>query len=120
MQIFLKNLALRESCYNCQFKKIVRNSDLTIADFWGINAINPEFNDEKGVSALIINSHKGLQIFENIKNKLEYTSQKIENIVKYNLCISNSTIRNENRDIFIKDLEEKEFDFIVKKYLKLD
>lgn len=120
MQIFLRNIALRESCYNCKFKKILRNSDFTIADFWGINTINPEFNDEKGVSALIINSNKGLEIFDNIKNKLEYTSQKIENIVKYNLCIKNSSARDKDRDIFIKELEENGFDFVIKKYLKHD
>ena len=34
MQAFLKNVSLRESCYNCSFKKINRLSDITLADFW--------------------------------------------------------------------------------------
>lgn len=32
-QMFLQNLCLRPSCYNCSFKKINRVSDITLGDF---------------------------------------------------------------------------------------
>ena len=59
MRAFLQNISLRESCYNCQFKKYNRNSDITLADFWGISKVKPEINDHKGTSLVIINSNKG-------------------------------------------------------------
>ena len=63
MQAFLRNTSLRESCYNCQFKKKHRISYITLADFWGIENIAPEMDDNKGTSLVIINSEKGKQIF---------------------------------------------------------
>ena len=56
MKIFLQNLSLRDSCYDCKFKKYNRISDITLADFWGIDNIMPEMNDNKGTSLVVINS----------------------------------------------------------------
>ena len=36
MKAFLNHLSLRESCTDCKFKKKNRLSDITLADFWGI------------------------------------------------------------------------------------
>lgn len=117
MKIFLKNLALRESCYDCEFKKLARKSDITIADFWGIDKINPKINDETGISAVLINSKKGQELFENIKKDLDYYDARLEDIIKYNPCICESTYYNEKREQFFKDLEEKDFDTLINKYL---
>ncbi len=117
MKIFLRNLCLRDSCYNCSFKKIVRNSDITLGDFWGIEHIRPEINDERGISALIINTEKGKEIFENIKNKIEFTKERIEDIIKFNSCLSVSTNYNNKREEFFKDLEETTFEELIEKYL---
>ena len=37
MRGFLNNLYLRESCYECSFRGVERESDFTIADFWGVH-----------------------------------------------------------------------------------
>ena len=47
MQMFLRDYCLRPSCYDCLAKK-QKMADLTIADFWGINDVAPEMNDEMG------------------------------------------------------------------------
>ena len=39
LQAFLKNTSLRDSCYNCKFKKINRMSDITLGDFWGVEKV---------------------------------------------------------------------------------
>ena len=49
MQMFLRDYCLRPSCYECAAKK-VKMSDLTIADFWGINDVAPDMND--GISLM--------------------------------------------------------------------
>ena len=117
MNLFLKNLILRESCYNCQFKKIKRNSDITIADFWGINKVKPDFNDEKGVSAILVHSKKGKEVFEAIKNYIEFSIADIEDIMKYNSCIYKSAPYNSKREAFFEDLGNENFETLIKKYL---
>ena len=64
IKAFLSNIALRDSCTNCKFKKENKASDITLADFWGINNIKPNMNDEKWTSLVIVNSEKGKALFE--------------------------------------------------------
>ena len=61
MRGFLANIYLRPSCYGCASKNGVSHSDLTIGDFWGINRIMPDFDDDKGVSVVMINTIGGGQ-----------------------------------------------------------
>lgn len=68
MKAFLSNIALRDSCTNCKFKKENKASDITLADFWKINNIKPNINDEKGTSLVIVNSEKGKALFEEVSN----------------------------------------------------
>jgi coenzyme F420-reducing hydrogenase beta subunit len=70
LRLFQKNYGLRPSCYQCQHKGIVRNSDITIGDFWGIRRVIPGFSDGCGVSLLLIHSPKGLRMFDEIRNDI--------------------------------------------------
>lgn len=117
MKLFLKNFDLRDTCYACNFKKEKRKSDITVADFWGINNVRPEMNDEKGTSAVLVNSSKGKELFDNIKEYMEYTKENIEDIKKYNPSFIKSSDYNEKREEFFVDIEKEKFEKIVKKYL---
>lgn len=64
MKGFLSNIYLRPSCYGCVSKNGVSHSDITIADFWGINRIMPDYDDDKGVSLVLINTNRGGQIID--------------------------------------------------------
>lgn len=66
MQGFLKNLYLRPSCYACDVKCGRSHSDLTIADFWGIDRFFPGYDDDKGVSLVLVNSSKGMSYFSSL------------------------------------------------------
>lgn len=63
MKAFLGNYILRPSCYACQFKGDNYYCDITLGDFWGIERVNPKFNDDKGVSLVIVRTEKGRQSF---------------------------------------------------------
>ena len=63
MRGFLSDIYLRPSCYACKCKNGVNHSDITIADFWGINQIAPEFDDDKGVGLVLLNTKKGEEYF---------------------------------------------------------
>ena len=116
MQAFLRNTSLRESCYNCQFKKKHRISDITLADFWGIENIAPEMDDNKGTSLVIINSEKGKQIFEQIKDKIIYKQVDFEEAIRYNPSMTTSVKPDPNREKFFDNLDKMPFDELVKKY----
>lgn len=116
MRIFLKDIALRDSCYNCKFKKINRISDITIADFWGIDDVAPEMNDEKGVSLLIINSKKGEELLSNIEDKITIKSVELFDAIANNRNMIKSVACHEKREEFFKDLEMMELDKLIDKY----
>ncbi|WP_272961389.1 Coenzyme F420 hydrogenase/dehydrogenase, beta subunit C-terminal domain [Barnesiella viscericola] len=59
MRGFLSDIYLRPSCYSCKCKNGASHSDLTLADFWGIDVISPDVYDDKGVSLIIVSSEKG-------------------------------------------------------------
>ncbi len=61
MTAFLRDIILRPSCYACKHKGGRSLSDITIADFWGIDSVLPEMDDDKGTSLVFLNTLKGLE-----------------------------------------------------------
>lgn len=117
MKIFLSDIALRDCCYKCKFKKKYRKSDILVADFWGIEETFPEMNDEKGISLVMINSKKGKELFKEIKEKLEYKKVEFENAIKHNPSMLKSAQYNKYTEEFFSNLEEMEFEELIDKYL---
>lgn len=66
MRAFLSNLSLRPSCYACPVKAGKSGSDITIADFWGIEEVLPELDDDKGVSLVLSYTEKGQLVLDNL------------------------------------------------------
>lgn len=118
MKLFLADVALRESCYDCQFKLGNKYSDITLGDFWGINTFYPEMYDAKGVSAVIVNSQKGKVVFDIIKENLVYKECKIDEIVAGNPSLVGSSTKKKKRALFIKDIESLDIVSLCKKYVK--
>lgn len=118
MKLFLKDYILRESCYDCAFKNKNRKSDITLADFWGIQNINKEIFDDKGTSLVIVNSKKGNELFDLIKKDIKYIETDFEEAIKYNPSMIKSAQRPNNREKLLSELmNTNEFDVIIKKYI---
>jgi len=66
MRYFLSDMGLRPSCYKCAAKKGRSNSDITLGDFWGIENIRPDIDDDRGISAILVNTEKGQEVFAEI------------------------------------------------------
>ena len=67
--VFYQHIMFRHSCGKCHFCNTTRPSDITIADFWGWEKTDPNFNqDDKGVSLILVNTHKGREIFEAVRD----------------------------------------------------
>lgn len=97
---FLKNVYLRKSCYDCQFRSYHRNSDLTIADYWGVNDLCPEMFDDKGTSIVFTHTSLGERVLQGIEKEVRYVEQAKEDAVKFNPSMY--------RD-YPKDLKRKRF-----------
>ena len=64
MKGFLSNFYLRPSCYACTARTGKSGSDISIADFWGVQNYYPEFDDDKGIGLVLVNSEKGRKAYE--------------------------------------------------------
>lgn len=116
MKAFLKNISLRPSCHSCKFKTIHRQSDITLADFWGIDNIFPDMDDDKGTSLIIVNSEKGNFLFNVIKEKIQYRETDINEAIKYNSSAVKSATIHPARAEFFRNLDKLPFDKLVYKY----
>lgn len=116
MKAFLREACLRDSCYKCFFKEKNRRTDVTIADFWGIQNLLPELNDNKGVSLLIVNTDKGEKLKKSIDDKIICKETEFEKSIIYNISMYTSVEKPRSRKNFFKNLDNMEFDELVKKY----
>ncbi len=119
MKLFLSDNALRESCYNCNFKFGNKYSDITLGDFWGVQDYYPKTYNKKGTSAVIINTKKGNILFNQIKGSLIYQNCNIEEILNGNPSLSKSAVLTETRKDFFDDLEQLSITALSKKYSKI-
>jgi len=82
---FLDHTIFRPSCFNCRFKSINRVSDITLGDFWGLELVNSDIKDfNKGYSMVVVNSDKGKQVFDGIKQDVFYEKYPLEVAVDNN------------------------------------
>lgn len=75
---FLEGKTYRECCYSCKFANIERAGDITLADYWGIQKMHPEFFDDNGVSLVLINSEKGKKAWEEISGSVTSVPSTVE------------------------------------------
>lgn len=106
---------LRPSCYNCIYTNKDRVGDVTIADFWGhTKIIGEKWNDEKGISLVMVNTKQGEKLWENSCDCLETVDVTDEPFTQKNL--TRPTTKPKKYNEFWRDYNDKGFDFIVEKY----
>ena len=118
MRGFLSDIYLRPSCYACKCKNGVNHSDLTIADFWGINQIAPEFDDDKGVGLVLLNTKKGEEYFSELS--MDILPSTLDQAHFYNGGFNEHTKAHPKRDQFFFLIENgKSIKAAVEKCLRL-
>ena len=98
MNIFLSNLSLRLSCYVCPVKLHNLQSDITLADFWGVDKIDNEIDDNKGCGLLLIHNRDKLDLLFGMNCKL--FRHQLDEVVEYNPSILCSVDEPINRNFF--------------------
>lgn len=117
MRAFMKNLCLRPSCHECAFKEKVRQSDITLADYWGADTLIPRWDDDKGLSLVIVNSSRGRELFDSVKDKTEHIRTDFEKAIVYNSSMIKSAKASVKRDGFMSEIPCEDFDSTVNKYI---
>ncbi len=117
MRMFLRNYCLRPSCYECKAKKY-KMADMTIADFWGIENVEPTLNDGKGISLVITRTNKGQKVFDKLKDNIVWKEVNYKDAVQYNPSEFSSVNKPIERDNFYDDLDQLSFEEMKLKYAK--
>ncbi|MBR2261331.1 MAG: Coenzyme F420 hydrogenase/dehydrogenase, beta subunit C-terminal domain [Paludibacteraceae bacterium] len=115
------NVFCRPSCYDCKFKGFPRIADITIADYWGIEKVDKNLDNNIGTSMILLNSKKGVAYFEKVKDYIEYKETPFESILGGNIALRKSIEPAKiDRKVFFEDLEAHGFDFVTQKYYPLN
>ncbi|MBU5484380.1 Coenzyme F420 hydrogenase/dehydrogenase, beta subunit C-terminal domain [Clostridium sp. MSJ-11] len=75
---FGKKTIIRPSCEKCLYTDIHRSSDITIADYWGIEKYALEWMDVKGVSLIMTNTLKGEELLMKCSDTIKYEKRAKE------------------------------------------
>lgn len=83
-KLFHGSLMFRNCCYDCQYAELPRYGDFTLGDFWGISQFDPELNDGKGTTLMLVNDQKAEKILEEVKDRLKLIKEAPLDIAKRN------------------------------------
>lgn len=106
---FCTDLYLRPSCHQCPTRGFRSGSDLTLADFWGQEVIFPDFDNDTGVSSVIIKNEKGLRLFHSISD-IKKERRTIEEVLTYNPSLLYSKSESYKRRKFWKNIDKYSFE----------
>lgn len=114
--LFYSHVSLRPSCHYCKYTSINRISDITIADFWGIEKTMRDFDDDKGVSLILINTACGSKVLDKIKKSLELKESDVNACLQPQL--QHPASKSPKREVFWKDYHKKGYNYVVRKYTR--
>lgn len=118
--IFYSGKAHRPICYDCPYSNLARPSDITIADYWGIEIAHPDFNKNGGVSLVLLNSEKGIVAFDRILDKLDFTESTLEKATIKQPRLRSDVVKRDGREEFWRNYQKKGMKYIIKRYGKYD
>lgn len=114
-QLFSQCILFRPSCGNCKYTNLNRPSDITIADFWGWEKTDINFNDDnKGCSLAFLNTKKGQSMWKKIDQQLNYIPARLENCLQPNLICPSKL--HKHSQSFYEDYQKKGFLYVAKRY----
>lgn len=100
---FLKGLFYTENCYSCMYANTQRISDITLGDSWESSVV------KKGLSLVIINTAKGMQLFNLIKENISFSDANKDLAIKHNSQLSQASSKLKQRVKFYKHYNKISF-----------
>lgn len=81
----------RDCCYQCEYKGINRESDITIGDFCGMKSLVPSLYDGKGITLAFVHTKKGEDLLKNsVGTLVQYSLDSVDmkEILKKNVMVA--------------------------------
>lgn len=103
---FLEGTTYRECCYRCNYCTKERVGDITIGDYWGVEKEHPEFYSAKGVSCFLVNSEKGMRLWNLIKSEFYFLESTFEQVARANHNLSHPTKRTSRCDSIYQHIDD--------------
>ncbi len=128
--LFLADLMLRPSCYSCPAKSGKSCSDITLGDFWGIENVCPELDDDKGCSVVLLYNPRakyligGMNLWHVVYNQAKQGNHSLEISVNcpvnrnyfFRLLDDNRSLVDIYRLCFDTSLKQRIRRFVFRKY----
>jgi coenzyme F420-reducing hydrogenase beta subunit len=77
-----RHMIKNQACGDCKFSSAPRPGDLTIGDLWGAERYIRDTDISEGVSAVLVNTRKGREMFDAISEKAAYKREVPLDFVK--------------------------------------
>lgn len=106
-QFFMDSSIYRDSCYSCRFSNPSRPGDITLGDYWGVDVIQPEaikslgLDINFGVSIILVNTVRGLEMIEYCKNALTLFDSTYEMVSKHNGQLNHPAKLTQERKVLL-------------------
>ena len=106
-RLFLSGIINRLACAACPYTCVRRSSDLTIADNWRFASFAPEWDDNTGVSTLLVNTSRGAALLQDASDALEIRKCTLKDIDQHYLHRPGGL--HPDRDLFFRALAKRGF-----------
>lgn len=112
---FHGELFYRPSCYNCQYANPERISDITMADFWGVEKLYPEDDVHKGISVILVNTPKGQEVLKELTETMSLKEVDLDFVIESNAQLNRPAKKHPKYEEFFKHINNERFDEAVNK-----
>lgn len=105
---FLRGITYRSGCYRCPFACPERVGDITLGDYWGVEKRQPGAYDPQGVSAVLLNTERGLRFFESRIASAEecvWCDASFDDIAAQNANLLHPTVRSKGDALLAREIE---------------
>lgn len=111
--LFYGHYIIRPSCSVCAYAADPSAADITIADFWGVQHVMPQLDDNRGVSLVLTNSEKGETLVRSLQN-VDLWDVDRKKALSYNH--TKPCKPNPRREMFWEDYHIYGYNYVCAKY----
>ena len=106
-----------DACSKCPYARGERISDITMADFWGIEFMDSSLQAGKGVSLVLANTKKGMEIVEKLKDSMSIKEREFSPSVKKNTPLISPVKASPFRERFFESIKTDTVENSIRKLL---